>query len=107
MSDLVANIFGSAAAVCSVTSFAPQAIKIWKERDASAVSLKTYSLTVSCFILWTIYGVMTSAWPVTIANASALVMASAVPVGLMPRPPTRIATRPLTLPAGGGPSGRA
>ena len=78
MSDLIANIVGSAAAVCSVTSFAPQAIKIWKERDASSVSLKTYSLTVTCFALWVVYGVMTEAWPVTVANACALVMASAV-----------------------------
>jgi MtN3 and saliva related transmembrane protein len=28
MSDLIANIVGSAAAVCSVTSFAPPALKI-------------------------------------------------------------------------------
>ena len=54
MSDLIANVVGSAAAVCSVTSFAPQAIKIWKERDASSVSLKTYSLTVTCFALWVV-----------------------------------------------------
>ena len=75
MSELLANIVGSAAAVCSVTSFAPQGVKIWKEKDASAVSLKTYGLTVTCFVLWVIYGV-TQAWPVTIANACALVMAS-------------------------------
>ena len=78
MSDLIANVVGSAAAVCSITSFAPQAIKIWKERDASSVSLKTYSLTVTCFVLWVVYGVMTRAWPVTVANACALVMASGV-----------------------------
>lgn len=78
MSDLVANIVGSAAALCSITSFAPQMIKIWKDRDASSVSLKTYTLTVTCFILWVVYGVMTRAWPVTIANACALVMASGV-----------------------------
>ena len=78
MSDLIANIVGTGAALCSITSFAPQMIKIWKERDASAVSLKTYSLTVTCFVLWTIYGAMTQAWPVTIANACALVMASIV-----------------------------
>ena len=78
MSDLVANAVGSAAALCSITSFAPQMIKIWKERDASAVSLKTYSLTVTCFVLWTAYGVMTDAWPVTVANACALVMAAGV-----------------------------
>lgn len=78
MSGLIANIVGSAAAICSITSFAPQAVKIWKERDASSVSLKTYSLTVTCFVLWVVYGVMTQAWPVTVANACALVMASSV-----------------------------
>lgn len=78
MSEVVANAVGTAAALCSITSFAPQAFKIWKARDASSVSLKTYSLTVTCFILWVIYGVMIGAWPVTVANACALVMASAV-----------------------------
>ena len=78
MSGLAANIVGTGAALCSIASFAPQMIKIWKERDASAVSLKTYSLTVTCFVLWTAYGVMTGAWPVTVANACALVMASGV-----------------------------
>lgn len=78
MSGLVANIVGTAAALCSIISFAPQMIKIWKERDASNVSLKTYSLTVTCFVLWTVYGVMTTAWPIIVANACALVMAAAV-----------------------------
>jgi len=78
VTGLVANVVGTLAALCSITSFAPQMIKIWKERDASAVSLKTYSLTVTCFVLWTAYGVLTTAWPVTIANACALVMASGV-----------------------------
>lgn len=78
MSELIANIVGTGAALCSITSFAPQMIKIWTEKDASAVSLKTYSLTVTCFVLWTVYGVMTQAWPVTIANACALVMACGV-----------------------------
>lgn len=78
MSDLAANVVGTAAALCSITSFAPQGIKIWKERDASAVSLKTYSLTVTCFVLWVAYGVLTQAWPVIVANACALVMAFGV-----------------------------
>ena len=77
-SDLIANAFGTAAALCSITSFAPQMIKIWKERDASSVSLKTYSLTVTCFVLWVVYGVMTQAWPVTFANSAALVLAAGV-----------------------------
>ena len=78
MSSLAANVVGSAAALCSITSFAPQMMKIWKTKDASSVSLKTYSLTVTCFVLWTAYGVMTKAWPITIANSCALLMAAGV-----------------------------
>jgi MtN3 and saliva related transmembrane protein len=78
MNDLAANVVGSAAALCSIVSFAPQAVKIWKERDASSVSLKTYSLTVTCFVLWILYGVATQAWPITVANSCSLVMASLV-----------------------------
>ncbi len=78
MSEVIANAFGTAAALCSITSFAPQMIKIWKARDASSVSLKTYSLTVTCFALWVVYGVMTGAWPVTFANSFALMMSAGV-----------------------------
>lgn len=76
--SLEANVVGSAAALCSIASFAPQMLKIWKARDASAVSLKTYSLTVTCFALWVAYGVMTRAWPIVVANSFALVMAAGV-----------------------------
>ena len=76
--SLIANAVGSAAALCSITSFAPQMIKIWKTRDASSVSLRTYALTVSCFVLWVVYGVMIKAWPITVANACALLMAAGV-----------------------------
>jgi MtN3 and saliva related transmembrane protein len=78
LSSLIATLVGSAAAVCSVTSFAPQMVKIWKSRDASSVSLRTYSLTVTCFALWVVYGVMTEVWPVTVANACALLMSAGV-----------------------------
>ena len=78
MSNLLANVVGTAAALCSITSFAPQVIKIARERDASAVSLRTYVLTCTCFVLWTIYGVLTGALPIIIANALAGCMAASV-----------------------------
>lgn len=78
MNDLAASIVGTAAALCSIASFAPQMIKIWKEKDASSISLKTYSLTVTCFVLWVAYGLMTGAWPIIIANACAFIMALTV-----------------------------
>jgi MtN3 and saliva related transmembrane protein len=78
VSDLAANIVGTLAALCSITSFAPQVIKIARERDASAVSLRTYVLTCTCFVLWTAYGIMTHAWPIIVANTLAGLMAASV-----------------------------
>lgn len=77
-SSNIVLIVGSAAALCSIFSFAPQAMKIWKTRDASSVSLKTYALTVSCFCLWVAYGVLTKAWPLVVANTCSLIMAAGV-----------------------------
>lgn len=78
MSDLGANVVGTAAALCSITSFAPQMLKIWKDKDASSVSLKTYSLTVTCFVLWVAYGALIGSWPIMVANSCAFVMALGV-----------------------------
>lgn len=78
MSDLAANVVGTGAALCSIASFAPQVVKIWKEKDASSVSLKTYALTVTAFVLWVGYGVLSGAWPIIVANSCALMMSAAV-----------------------------
>lgn len=78
MTDLAADILGVAAAVCSMTSFAPQLIKIWRERDASSVSLRMYLVTVTGFVLWTAYGVVIRRWPVVGSNLICLVMSAAV-----------------------------
>lgn len=74
----LANIVGTAAALCSMTSFAPQIVKIWKERDASSVSLRMYLVTVAGFALWTVYGVLSGSWPVTVSNIVCLAMSGAV-----------------------------
>ncbi len=69
---------GVAAALCSMTSFAPQILKIWREHDASAVSLRTYAVTVSGFSLWTLYGILLGSWPVAVSNTVCLLMAGTV-----------------------------
>lgn len=74
----LATILGTVAALCSIASFAPQAIKIRRERDASSVSLKTYSLTVTAFAFWIAYGLSIRAWPIVAANTCALIMAAIV-----------------------------
>ena len=76
MSSLLINVIGTGAALCTITSFVPQIIKIIRERDASSVSLRMYALTVSAFSLWTIYGVMLGAWPLVAANSVSLTLAA-------------------------------
>ena len=71
-------IVGTLAALCSIASFLPQAIKIWRERDASAVSLQMYVITVAGFALWTAYGVMLKSWPLIAANLASLAIAMTI-----------------------------
>ena len=75
------NAVGVGAALCSMTSFTPQIFKIWKEKDASAVSLRMFALTVTGFVLWTSYGALLQSWPIVVSNAVCLAL-SAVILGL-------------------------
>ncbi|HLZ74993.1 SemiSWEET transporter [Phenylobacterium sp.] len=78
MSNLIANAVGTVAALCSMSSFAPQIAKIWRDRDAGEVSLAMYLVTVAGFCLWSAYGVLVKSWPVTVSNLICLGMAAAV-----------------------------
>jgi len=74
----VAAAVGTVAALLSITSFAPQILKIWKEKDASSVSLRTYVVTVTGFSCWIVYGILIKAWPVIASNVACLLMSGAV-----------------------------
>jgi MtN3 and saliva related transmembrane protein len=78
MAPMIIEALGSAAAGCSMASFAPQLIKIWRERDAGAVSLRMYLVTVAGFCLWIAYGAVIGRWPVVASNAVCLAMAGAI-----------------------------
>jgi MtN3 and saliva related transmembrane protein len=75
---IAANVVGAAAALCSMSSFAPQIAKILRDRDAGEISLVTYLVTVTGFCLWTGYGALTASWPVTVSNLVCLGMSGAV-----------------------------
>jgi len=78
MSPWIANTVGVAAALCSMTSFTPQVVKIWRERDAGAVSLRMYMVTVAGFALWTAYGVLLGSLPLIGSNLVSLGLSAAV-----------------------------
>ena len=76
--ELAANVIGTAAGICSMTSFVPQIVKIVREKDASAVALRMYMVTVTGFSLWTAYGVLLGSWPVTVSNAVCLALTTTI-----------------------------
>lgn len=78
MDKLLIDAIGAAAALCSMSSFVPQVVKIWREKDASAVSLRMYVVTVSSFSLWALYGVMLGRWPLIASNLISLGLAGLI-----------------------------
>jgi MtN3 and saliva related transmembrane protein len=72
------NLVGYAAAVLTTVAFVPQALKSWKTRDLSGVSLPMYSLFTAGVAMWFVYGVMLGSWPIIIANAITIILASVV-----------------------------
>lgn len=64
-----------AAGVCSMISFIPQVGKILAERSAESVSLKMFAVTVTAFVLWTVYGVLLASWPIAVSNFVCLCLA--------------------------------
>ena len=78
MNQLAVNGVGVAAALCSMGSFLPQVIKIWREHDASSVSLHMYIVTVIGFALWSVYGVLLGSWPLIGSNLVSLSLSATV-----------------------------
>lgn len=78
MNKVMVDVVGTAAGLCSMTSFVPQIIKIAKEKDASSVSLRMYMVTVTGFVLWVTYGALLGSWPVWASNAVNLCLAGTI-----------------------------
>lgn len=75
---VLAEAIGAAAGLCSMASFTPQVVKLWRERDGKAISLRMYALTVTGFSLWTVYGAMIRSWPVIGTNSVCLALSAAI-----------------------------
>jgi MtN3 and saliva related transmembrane protein len=70
------TIVGYLAAICSMTSFTPQAWKIIKTRDTSSISAPMYALTVLGFALWLAFGLLKAEWPIIITNGVCLILSA-------------------------------
>ena len=72
----LADTIGYLAAVLTTCSFVPQAWLTLRTRDVSGISAGMYSVFTAGVALWLIYGWLTDAWPVVLANAVTLALAS-------------------------------
>jgi MtN3 and saliva related transmembrane protein len=78
MRPLLVDVVGVAAGLCSMASFVPQVLKILRERDAEAVSMRMYLVTVTGFLLWIAYGALLGSWPVWLSNTINLALAATI-----------------------------
>lgn len=74
----LAESIGYLAALLTTLSFVPQALHTFRTRDVSGISLGMYSAFTTGVALWLLYGLLTGAWPVVIANAITLALAVAI-----------------------------
>jgi MtN3 and saliva related transmembrane protein len=66
---------GGGAALCSVLSFAPQALKIIRERRTTGLSAAMYGLTVLGFSGWALFGSLKREWTIVVPNDICLALA--------------------------------
>lgn len=69
---------GFAAAVCTTSAFVPQVLLVWRQRGAPGISTGMYLTFIAGVAMWLMYGLAIKSWPVVIANALTLLLASAV-----------------------------
>ena len=72
----LADAIGYLAAFLIICSFVPQAWVTLRTRDVSGISLGMYAVFTVGVALWLLYGWLTGAWPVVLANAVTLALAS-------------------------------
>ena len=72
------EIVGYCAAFLTTIAFIPQAIKSWRTRDLSGVSVGMYGLFTIGVGLWLIYGLIIEKWPLILANALTFVLALSI-----------------------------
>ena len=73
--DMV-EILGLMAGACTVTSFLPQVIKVWRTKSVKDISLGMYALLIIGISLWLIYGLVVGAMSIIITNFCTLTLIS-------------------------------
>ena len=72
------TVLGLVAGCCSTAAFVPQVLKIWREGDTRAISLRMYLMRVAGFVLWLGYGLALGSAPLVVFNVLNLLLGGTV-----------------------------
>ena len=72
------DIIGYLAACLTTFSFLVQAIKSWKTKDLSGISLGMYTMFASGVALWLAYGIAIDSMPLIVTNTLTLAFALSI-----------------------------
>jgi MtN3 and saliva related transmembrane protein len=72
------TLLGLAAGCCTAYAFVPQVLKIWREGDTGAISVRMYVLRVAGFLLWLAYGAALGSMPLVAFNLLNLLLGGTV-----------------------------
>lgn len=72
------DLIGYAAATLTTAAFVPQVVHTLRTHDTRAISLWMYLLFSGGVALWAAYGLLLGAWPIIVANAITLSLATVV-----------------------------
>jgi MtN3 and saliva related transmembrane protein len=74
-------LVGSISAALTTAAFVPQAVRVWRLRDARDISLPTFAIFSVGLVGWVVYGTEVASVPIIAANFVTLLIALAI-VGL-------------------------
>ncbi|MDE6402381.1 MAG: hypothetical protein K2K86_01065 [Muribaculaceae bacterium] len=66
--DLWINIIGTAAAICMICGYVPQAFHTIKTRQPDAIAMPTFIMLGLGSVFFVIQGAMTGNWPLFVTN---------------------------------------
>jgi MtN3 and saliva related transmembrane protein len=72
------DLLGFLAATLTTVAFVPQVLKIYKDKSAKSISLKTFYIFTAGVLLWLMYGIALSSWPMIISNIVTMALSVAI-----------------------------
>jgi MtN3 and saliva related transmembrane protein len=74
------TLVGSISAALTTIAFVPQALRVWRLRDAREISLPTFAIFSAGLVGWVVYGTEVASVPIIAANFVTLLIALAIVV---------------------------